>query len=264
MRTLLFATLVPVSLIVAGLAVRGWIAGVRRSTAVRIRAEAEEEHHRFLRRLDHELKNPLTAIQVGLANLAESRTEEDRQIALSSVRVQVLRIAHLTANLRKLAELEGRAIERIPVDMTGLLQDVVALARERPEAATRRLVFALSQPSSSLPAITGDQDLLFLALHNLLDNALKFSRPGDAVEIRAFGEEGAVVIEVADTGLGIPEEEVQHVWEELYRGRAAQSIPGSGLGLGLVRTIVNRHGGQVTLRSQAGEGTVVRMSLPGS
>jgi two-component system OmpR family sensor kinase len=235
---------------------------VREQSLSRARAEAEEERRRFLRRLDHELKNPLTAIQVGLANLAESGTEEGRQVALASVQAQVLRIVHLTADLRKLAELGTRTIEHIPVDLSGLLQDVVAVARERPEAATRRLALTLPQPPSSLPRISGDEVLLLLAVHNLLDNGLKFSRPGDSVEVRASEVGDTVLIEVADTGPGIPETEVPHVWEELYRGLGAQGVPGSGLGLGLVRTIVARHKGQVTLRSQVGKGTVVAMRLP--
>jgi two-component system OmpR family sensor kinase len=67
---------------------------------------------------------------------------------------------------------------------------------------------------------------------------------------------------VADTGPGIPEDETPRVWDELHRGRAARGIPGSGLGLALVRAIVERHGGQVTIRSRLGQGTVVRVRLP--
>ncbi len=254
--------LVPAGVAAAGLVARQWTMRVRRRGQAEVRGEAEEERRQFLRRLDHELKNPLTAIQVGLANLAQAHTEEDRQAAMSSVRTQVLRIANLVGSLRKLAELETRTIERVRVDLVDLLETAVALAKERPEAASRRLTLALPQPVSALTTIQGDGDLLFLALYNLLDNALKFGRPGDSVEVRALAEEEAIVIQVSDTGPGIPEEEVPHVWEELYRGRAAEGICGRGLGLGLVRTIVERHGGQVALRSGVGEGTQVTMRLP--
>jgi two-component system OmpR family sensor kinase len=113
-----------------------------------------------------------------------------------------------------------------------------------------------------VPDVLGDWDLLFLASYNLLDNALKFTRPGDTVEVRAFEDGAFVAIEVADTGPGIPEDDVSRVWEELYRGQGARGIPGSGLGLALVRAIVERHGGQVKLRSRLGQGTVVTMRLP--
>jgi two-component system, OmpR family, sensor kinase len=113
-----------------------------------------------------------------------------------------------------------------------------------------------------LPHITGDRDLLLLAVHNLLDNAMKFSRAGDHVELRASEDGAAVVIEVADTGPGIPEAELPHIWEEPYRGQWARAVPGSGLGPALAQSIVQRHGGQVTVRSRAGQGTVFTVRLP--
>jgi two-component system OmpR family sensor kinase len=112
-----------------------------------------------------------------------------------------------------------------------------------------------------LPQVPGDNDLLLLALHNLLDNALKFSRKGDTIEVRAFEDGQSVVVEVADTGPGVPAGELPHVWEELYRGVGARGVPGSGLGLALVRAIVERHGGQVSVRSREGQGTVFGVRL---
>ena len=80
--------------------------------------------------------------------------------------------------------------------------------------------------------------------------------------MRAFEDADMVIVEVADTGPGIPEAEVPYVWQELYRGRGARGVPGSGLGLALVRAITERHGGQVTIRSRLDQGTVVTMKLP--
>jgi two-component system OmpR family sensor kinase len=112
--------------------------------------------------------------------------------------------------------------------------------------------------------VTGDLDLLFVAVYNLLDNALKFTRPNDSIEVRASDDGTAVVVEVADTGLGIPEDELSHVFEELYRGQEARGIEGSGLGLTLVKAVVERHGGTVTLRSRVGQGSVFTLHLPAS
>ncbi|GAF69970.1 unnamed protein product, partial [marine sediment metagenome] len=181
-------------------------------------AAAAEERRQFLRRLDHELKNPLTAMRAGLANLAWLAPEETGREALHSVEAQALRLSRLAADLRKLAELETRDLECAPVEMGPLLQEVLEVAQERPEASQRRLNLSLPQAPWPLPAVEGDQDLLFLAVHNLVDNALKFTAPGDTVEIRAFEDGARVVIEVADTGSGIPGEEVPHIWDELYRG----------------------------------------------
>jgi two-component system OmpR family sensor kinase len=223
---------------------------------------AAEDRRRFLRRLDHELKNPLTAIRAGLANLAEASSQEARQGTLNSVEAQTLRISHLVSDLRKLAELETRPLERIPVDMTALLQEAVNAIKDLPQAADRRVTLTVPQAPWPLSHVAGDWDLIFLAIYNLLDNALKFTKMGDTMEIRAFEDDAMVVIEVADTGPGIPEEDIPHVWEELYRGKGARGVAGSGLGLALVRAIVERHGGQATVRSRAGQGTVFTLRLP--
>ena len=235
---------------------------LRRDGVARVQAHAAREHRRFLRRLDHELKNPLTAIQAGLANTASAPSPEAQQTALESVRSQALRLSRLAADLRKLADLESRPLERTSVNVAELLLEVVELAQDRPDAAVRELTLTVPQAPWPLPNVNGDPDLLFLAVHNLLTNACKFTQPGDTIEVRALEDGAAVVVEVADTGPGIPEDEIDHVWEELYRGRGARGIPGSGLGLALVRAIAERHDGQVDLRSREGQGTVFSIRLP--
>jgi two-component system OmpR family sensor kinase len=236
------------------------------SWAEQVRAQASaasaQERRRFLLRLDHELKNPLTAMRAGLANLDESPSASTRQEALRSIEAQILRLSRLVSDLRKLAELEVRLVEHSPVNLTVLLQEAFSMAQEKPGAADHHLNLNLPQAPWPLPTVRGDPDLLLLAVHNLLENALKFSRPGDTLELRAFEDGTEVVIEVADTGPGIPEEEQPHVWEELYRGQAGRGVPGSGLGLALVRAIAERHNGRVGLRSRVGQGTVFTLRLP--
>ena len=82
------------------------------------------------------------------------------------------------------------------------------------------------------------------------------------MEVRASEDGDGLLLEVADTGFGIPADEIGQVWQELARGRAARSLPGTGIGLALVRVIVIRHGGQVAIRSREGQGTVVSIRLP--
>jgi two-component system OmpR family sensor kinase len=91
---------------------------------------------------------------------------------------------------------------------------------------------------------------------------LKFTAPRDTIELRAAEDDGVVVIEIADTGPGIPDDEIPQVWDELYRGAGARGVPGSGLGLSLVRAIVLRHGGDAAIRSRSGQGTLVTLRLP--
>jgi two-component system OmpR family sensor kinase len=225
--------------------------------------KSAEDRRRFLRRLDHELKNPLTAILAGLANISMSDNSPTQSEALNSVQTQVDRLRRLVTDLRKLSDLEIRPLDRTLIDITELLEDSFNLAQEHPDASKR--IFNLSIPRAPwpLPCINGDRDLLILAIHNLLDNAIKFTHSKDTIEVRAFEDGSNIIVEIADTGPGIPLEDQKHVWEELYRGEQARGIPGSGLGLALVRAIIARHDGNINLRSRPGEGTVFTISLPG-
>ena len=224
----------------------------------RERLATAESHRRFIRRLDHEIKNPLTAIRAGLANVNEASDSP----VLRSVRTQVDRLAHLSADLRKVADMEVQPLERDKVDLSELLTEVVEQVNEREERLTRQLQLTVPRAPWPLTPIYGDRDLIFLALHNLVDNALKYSRPGDTIELRAFEDGASEVVEIADTGPGIPETELPQVWDELYRGQGARGVQGSGLGLALVRAIVERHGGAVGVRSREGQGTVFTVRLP--
>jgi two-component system, OmpR family, sensor kinase len=220
---------------------------------------AADDRLRFLMRLDHELKNPLTAIRAGLANIEQA---DAAGAAVASVSAQASRITRLVDDLRRLADLETRDIDAAPVDLAGLLQEVADAVVAIPAAADRDIQWSVPQAPWPLPVIDGDQDLLFIAVQNLLANAVKFSAPGDRVEVRAGEDDDWVLIEVADTGIGIPDDEIGEVWQELARGRAARSLPGTGIGLALVRVIVARHGGRTAIRSRDGQGTVVSIRLP--
>lgn len=229
-------------------------------------AKAAEDRRRFLLRLDHELKNPLTAIRAGLANIEQAETMAtagtSAGTALASVSAQANRITRLLGDLRKLADLETQQIEAAPVDLPSLLHEVGEAVDALPAAGERVIRVNVPQAPWPLPFIEGDRDLLFIALQNLVANAVKFSAPGDTVEVRASEDGSWLLLEVADTGAGIPEDEIEEVWDELARGRAARSLPGTGIGLALVRVVVTRHGGQVAIRSRDGQGTVVSIRLP--
>lgn len=226
------------------------------------------EHRKFLQRLDHELKNPLTTLQVELANLmddglaspAQPQPDSDPSAGspLERIRDQVTRLNDVVFQLRKLAELQTAPIEQTPVKLDELLDELVTEF----SATKSNLTLLLPRMPWSLPEVRGDIDLLYLALRNVLGNAVKFTQPEDAIQVRAFEDTHHIVVEVADEGLGIPEAEIQHLMEELYRGKNARGLPGSGLGLALVKAIVERHGGQVTVRSREGQGTVVALRLP--
>lgn len=231
--------------------------------ASRIQQETDETRRRFLRRLDHELKNPLTAIRAALANLDPVADDAQAIRARESVESQVLRLSQLTSDLRKLAELESRPLEeQNPVETGALIREVFETIQDRTDPGMRAFALSLPQAPWPLSPVRGDRDLLYLALYNLLDNAVKFSAQGDTVELRAFEDGPNVVIEVADTGRGIADHEAPFVWQDLYRGKDAHGIPGSGLGLPMVRAIAQLHGGTCSLRSKPAHGTVISLRLP--
>ena len=226
--------------------------------------ESEQGRQRFLRRLDHEIKNPLTGLRAALVNLQESGNSAERQRASENAGRAVERLTRLLTDLRKLSDLEERPIERIPVDVPDLLDDVVEAARELPSYQGRNINLLIPKVPSPFPSVTGDRDLLVLAVYNLVENALKFTSAHDWLEIRALEDGKAIVIEVADSGAGISSEDQSKIFEELYRGSNAQSTEGSGLGLALVNRIVALHGGVVDVRSNQRQprGTVFTVRLP--
>lgn len=237
-----------------------WRDQVNRARLQEQQTQASAERRRFLQRLDHELKNPLMAMRAGLANLTVT-TDGAQAETVQSIDAQTVRLSRLTADLRKIAELENRLLEYKPVDLAQLLAEAVELAEDQAKGQ-RRLTLIVPQAPWPLPTVPGDWDLLFLAIHNLIDNALKFTETGAAIEVRAREDGAYVVIEVADTGPGIESSELPLIWEELYRGKNAPRATGSGLGLALVKAIIERHRGRIALKSRVGQGTVVTVRLP--
>ena len=226
--------------------------------------EAGDKRRNFLRRLDHEIKNPLTGLRAALVNLTEEKTEEERDRAVGNANRAAERLTRLLTDLRKLSDLEERAIERFPVDVPELLDDVVTAVRILPGREKREINVLIPKVPSPFPTITGDRDLLLLAVYNLTENALKFTSMSDSIEVRALEDGRSIVIEVADSGTGIPSEDLSKIFEELYRGSNARGTEGSGLGLALVHRIVSLHHGGVGVRSSQNEprGTVFTVRLP--
>jgi two-component system, OmpR family, sensor kinase len=225
-------------------------------------SETSEARRRFLGRLDHEVRNPLTALQVTLEYLHGTPNEIEVSRGLNDISVQAGRLRSLVTDLRKLADLEEQTIERQPVDICELLNEVLETIQVHPDYDERQVQLTLLQSPWRLSSVQGDRSLISLTCYNLLDNALKFTQAGDNIEVRAFEVDNWLVIEVADNGPGIPDNDLPFIFEELYRGSNTSNQPGSGLGLTLVWTIVKRHGGLVTVRSRSGQGTVFTLRLP--
>ncbi|WP_423754078.1 sensor histidine kinase [Actinomyces gerencseriae] len=235
----------------------------RRRLRRQIQEEARMQHRHFLRRLDHELKNPLTAVRAAVADASQSASPAIA-VNLEVVDAQSRRMSRLLTDLRKLSELEAAPLDLEDVDLAETVQDAVTAVIE--EAAGRGVAvrIRLDLPSIPwpLPHVRGDGDLLYSAVYNVVSNAAKYTPAGGAIEVRGREESGMVTIEVADTGIGVPEREMGLVFRELGRADNARALPGSGLGLPLVLTIARRHGGNAGMTSREGVGTRVWLALP--
>lgn len=242
------------------LVARDW--GAEQS-AREVTRERDESHRQFLRRLDHELKNPLTGLNATLTNLRESETDEETQQGVENASQAVNRLGRILGDLRKLSELEYQMLEHRPVDVEELVSEMVSAACSLPARQGRKVSLLVSKVPL-LPPVLGDRDMLGLAFYNLIDNALKFTTCDDAIEVRIREDGRSLFIEVADSGMGIPPQEQERIFEDLYRGENAAEIDGSGLGLALARRIVILHGGEIALRSDPaqGRGNVFTIRLP--
>lgn len=260
---IVLVTLLSITMIVAiHTIVRISMGHLRWRSVQQVRRETLAEHRRFLSRLDHELKNPLTALRAGLKTLDLTPLDAQQRQLVETMETETLRLSRLVSDLRKLAELETEPLNLQPVILHTLINNVLHLERERFDAGQRVLT---SRVEGSEAVWMVDEDLLALALHNLLDNAYKYSRPGDRVQIEVEADQ-ELTIRVMDTGIGIPADALPHIWEELYRGQQQAKIPGSGTGLALVRAIVERHEGEVSITSEQASkqpsGTTVTLRLP--
>jgi signal transduction histidine kinase len=157
--------------------------------------------------------------------------------------------------LRRLADLETRPLELERVEVSELMDEVVDLLQ-----APKRIELDIQRLPWPIPPIEADRELLLIALRNLVENALIYS--SDSVQVRARDTSRHLVVEIVDTGRGIPADEIPLVTEELYRGSNVREVSGSGLGLAITQRIIARHGGHLELRSRPEQGTIATVQLP--
>ncbi|HLX08053.1 MAG TPA: ATP-binding protein [Thermoanaerobaculia bacterium] len=220
----------------------------------------------FVANVSHELKTPLAAIRGYAETLRDGALREEETALRFTERLlwQCRRLQALLDDLLTLSRLESLADQQVtprePVDLSALAQRAV----ETLAAAARERRLRLLVREEPLPRVPGDADGLERLLVNLLDNAIKYNRPGGEVQLRLAPSGGLAVIEVADTGIGIPAEALGRIFERFYRvdkGRARDE-GGTGLGLAIVKHLAQAHGGHVEVESRIGRGTTFRVFLP--
>lgn len=295
---MVMAVLLPVGLIMAGLG--GWVLARRalmpvsrmaeaaqRISAERLAERVEETgagdeldrlaktFNRMLSRLDtafqqvrqfsadasHELQTPLTTLRGELeVALRSARTPGEYQETLKSALEEIERISSLVESLLMLARAESGALrmDRRPVELAGLMEEVYWRLKTRADERSVELFMDTHGPVS----VSGDRDRLRRLLLNLAENAIKYTGENGRVSLSLSQDEGRVRIEVSDTGRGIPEEEMERIFQPFYRSPDILSERGYGLGLSIARSIALAHGGELSVNSVPGRGSTFLVYLP--
>jgi two-component system sensor histidine kinase BaeS len=206
----------------------------------------------------HELRTPIAVLQAGHEALVDGFAEPTPD-QLASLRDEVLRLARMVEELQTLAAADAASMQlhRHPSD----LADVAAAAVESLAGRFNAAAIPLARRLDFAP-ILGDPRWLHQAVTNLLTNALKFSTPSGTVSIDTGVVGRDAILHVSDTGVGIPPEELPHIFDRFWRGQQAAQTSGTGIGLAIAAEIVRAHGGTLTADSEVGVGTVMTLSLP--
>ncbi|HEY9166255.1 MAG TPA: ATP-binding protein [Candidatus Kryptonia bacterium] len=219
----------------------------------------------------HELRTPLTIllgeIEVALKN---PRTPEEYQAILRSSVEEIRRITNIVDELLTIARLEGGQLQLAmkPLRLDELLLDAVSRTSAYASQRSITINFEISTGSSGEGEeifVNGDRDKLLSVFINLLDNAIKYSHDNSMIRVVETLEENHAIIKIVDSGIGISEEDLPHVFDRFYRADKSRSAEGtrrgSGLGLSISRSLIEAHGGKMTIQSHAGGGTAVAVSM---
>lgn len=224
----------------------------------------------FIADASHELRTPLTVLRSATELLDQHRSEplNANGELFDDVRQEIGRLQRLVDDLLTLArsDLDELALAVAPLDLIPLVAEVVQrvspLARIRDVSVT----FASSASARSPLLLEADPDRLQQVLLILIDNALKYTKSGGSITVRVERQGSDALITVRDTGEGIPAEQLSRVFDRFFRGDAARTrasvTGGAGLGLSIAKSLVEAHGGQLTLSSRVGEGTIVMVRFP--
>ncbi|MBI3803385.1 MAG: HAMP domain-containing protein [Nitrospirae bacterium] len=209
----------------------------------------------------HDLRTPMTRLravaEMALRNDLDREAYREALIACLEESEQILMMLNTLMDISE-AETGTMPLQRAPVNLASLMEDAVDLYR--PVAEEKGIVIEMKSPSTLISIV--DPTRMRQVLANLIDNAVKYTARGGRVDLEATQEGEEIVIQVKDTGIGIPPEEIDRIWDRLYRGDRSRSERGLGLGLSLVKAIVTAHEGKITASSGPGAGSRFTLSLP--
>ncbi len=209
----------------------------------------------------HELHTPLAALQANIELAHDEDNASDRARYLARAQEQGRRLEGLVTSLLDLSRIEAAESksEFAPVDMNQLIREVGEQFASRAEQTERS--FAMNLPDDDL-LVLGNEPQLRQVFINLLENALKFTPPNGNISLALERAANKVVITVSDSGIGIPSEDLPHLFERFHRARNASQYPGNGLGLAIVKAIINLHQGDLVVRSEEKKGTAISVTFP--
>ena len=222
-----------------------------------------ERQKRFSASAAHELKTPLATILVNLEVLElDGKTSPDRmEKVLTIVKANTERMIRLVEDLMRLTSDKDHEMEE-EVE----LSEVFTITLDELSPLIRKKDLTVSIENTPDISLTGSRVMLYRVMSNLLENAAKYNREHGSISIVTGRDDNGVTVKIEDTGIGIPEEALPHIFEPFYRVDQSRSraVGGAGLGLPLVKDIVEKHGGEVTVKSAAGEGTTFILRFPAS
>ncbi len=216
---------------------------------------------RFIADVSHELRTPLTTIRGNLALIKRSGHADPESLA--DMQSEAERMSRLVRDLLLLAQADaGVTLQRTPIEMDGLLLEVYRQGRIIAEQTGSSVTVRLGAEDQA--TVMGDTDRLRQLLLNLVENGIKYTAPGGSVTLGLERTDTWVRVSVRDTGVGIPAEDVPHVFERFYRVDKARSREkgGTGLGLSIAQWIAQAHGGRLEVESEVGVGTMFTLWLP--
>ncbi|MDT8901422.1 sensor histidine kinase [Anaeroselena agilis] len=224
---------------------------------------ADKMRRDFVANVSHELRTPLTIMR-GYNQALQDGTVTDCGQVRKYHRVmgdEILRLEKLIAELLDLSQLQanGAGLEIEQVSLAEVVDNVSTLLKQKSE---EKGVTVVIQIDPSVPSVQGDGDRLTQLVLILMDNALKFTQPGGQIAARLIAGDDGVSLSVADTGAGIPVEDLPHIWERFYKADKSRSSGGTGLGLAIARQIIELHGATVEVTSACGDGTTFTIRFP--
>ncbi|WP_454063985.1 ATP-binding protein [Candidatus Nitrospira salsa] len=241
-----------------------------RTEALQQANERLREHDRlksmFVSIASHELRTPMTSMKGLVDNMLDGLTgtlNERQSFYLSRVKRNLERLTRMSNDLLDLSKIDAGVMQLscAPLSVEELAHEVVEVMQPVARQISLNLVFDVNAP---LPTILGDRDKLDQVLTNLINNAMKFSRPGTDVQVGGrIRDDHMVEVCVRDSGCGIPVNEIPHIFERFYRGESVVvEARGSGLGLAISKSLVELHGGKIWVQSEVGEGSQFFFTVP--